>query len=142
MSDVLDRGTETGGITRRKMVGILVAGPTLIAATRYGVGTEAASAAPTAQPVDRYDLSDLLYDSTVPTQSLIVVEVKGDGTVHFDLPRAEVGQGITTSFAMVIADELDVALDKVVITLADAKPELQFNQFTGGSVATFEVPTS
>jgi isoquinoline 1-oxidoreductase beta subunit len=44
-----------------------------------------------------------------------------------------VGQGITTAIAMVIADELELPLDKVNITLSDARPELEFNQLTGGS---------
>ena len=34
---------------------------------------------------------------------------------------------------MMIADEMDLPLDKVHITLADARPELVFNQLTGGS---------
>jgi isoquinoline 1-oxidoreductase beta subunit len=34
---------------------------------------------------------------------------------------------------MLIADELDMPLDQVDITLADARPELVFNQLTGGS---------
>ena len=59
--------------------------------------------------------------------------VNADGTASFALPRAEVGQGITTAVAMTIADEMDLPLDKVNVTLADARPELVFNQFTGGS---------
>ena len=34
---------------------------------------------------------------------------------------------------MLIAEELDLPLDKVRMRLADARPELLFNQFTGGS---------
>ena len=37
---------------------------------------------------------------------------------------------------MIIAEELDLPLDKVVVTLADARPELLFNQLTGGSNTT------
>ena len=59
--------------------------------------------------------------------------VNHDGTVSFALPRAEVGQGITTAVAMTIADEMDLPVDKVTVTLADARPELVFNQLTGGS---------
>ena len=36
-----------------------------------------------------------------------------DGTASFALPRAEVGQGLTTSIAMLIAEELDLPLAKV-----------------------------
>ena len=88
---------------------------------------------PTVQPVDFYDLTDLLTDAANLTASLITVTINPDGTASFALPRAEVGQGITTAVAMVIADELELPLDKVNITLSDARPELEFNQLTGGS---------
>ncbi len=34
---------------------------------------------------------------------------------------------------MMVAEELDVALTLVDVTAADARPELLFNQLTGGS---------
>ena len=45
----------------------------------------------------------------MPTAGLITVVVNADGTVSFALPRAEVGQGITTAVAMTIADEMGLA---------------------------------
>ena len=93
----------------------------------------AQAAIPTVQPVDAFDLTDLLTDAAKPTSQLITVAVNPDGTVSFALPRAEVGQGITTAVAMTIADEMDIPLDKVNVTLADARPELVWNQLTGGS---------
>src|SRR3954453_10723955 len=122
------------GFTRRRMMGILIAGPTLITAARWGIApAPALGAVPTMQPVDHYDLSDLLSDSCRPTNWMITVTVNKDGTATFDLPRAEVGQGLTTSFAMVIADEMELPIEKVKVTLADAKPELVWNQLTGGA---------
>jgi len=85
------------------------------------------------EPSGIYDLTDLLSDATLPTANLITVVVNSDGTASFALPRAEVGQGITTAVAMTIADEMDLAVDQVLITLADARPELIWNQLTGGS---------
>ncbi|WP_434219632.1 molybdopterin cofactor-binding domain-containing protein [Amycolatopsis nalaikhensis] len=64
-----------------------------------------------------------------------------DGTASFELPRMEVGQGITTSSAMIIAEELDLPVDKVHVTLAPARPELIFNQLTGGSNTTISTFT-
>lgn len=53
----------------------------------------------------------------------------------------EVGQGITTSTAMLIAEELELPVEKVRVTLADARPELLFNQLTGGSNTTMSTYT-
>ncbi|HEX6461304.1 MAG TPA: molybdopterin cofactor-binding domain-containing protein [Thermoleophilaceae bacterium] len=123
------------GITRRRMVGYLIAAPTVVAAARFGLVTEQAKAAgiPTVQPVDHYDLSDILTEAALPTMPLLKVTVNSDGSASFELPRAEVGQGITTASAMTIADEMDLPLDRVHVTLADARPELVWNQLTGGS---------
>jgi len=122
-----------GGVSRRRFIGYLIAAPTLVAAAELTAAAPAAAAVPTVQPVDYYDLTDLLTQSTEPTWGLIKVIVNADSTVSFALPRAEVGQGITTAVAMTIADEMGIPLDQVEITLADANPELVFNQFTGGS---------
>jgi isoquinoline 1-oxidoreductase beta subunit len=122
----------SNGVSRRRFIGYLIAAPTVVGAAQLFV-EQADASIPTVQPVDLYDLSDLLTEAALPTAGLIMVTVNGDGTVSFALPRAEVGQGITTAVAMTIADEMGLALDKVKVTLADARPELLFNQFTGGS---------
>ena len=93
------------------------------------------------QVAELYDLNDMLTDAARPTANLITVEVHEDGTASFALPRMEVGQGITTSTAMLIAEELDLPLDKVDVTLAPARPELLFNQLTGGSNTTISTYT-
>jgi isoquinoline 1-oxidoreductase beta subunit len=128
------------GIPRRRFVGYLLAAPTLVAAAR--LGDDLLSAPPAAaeegppivaQPAVAYDLSDLLTDAARPTAHLISVQVDPDGTASFALPRAEVGQGVTTTAAILIAEELDLPVSKVRVTLADARPELMWNQLTGGS---------
>jgi CO/xanthine dehydrogenase Mo-binding subunit len=124
--------TRARGISRRRFMGYLIAAPTVVAGAQLMV-EPAQAAIPTHQPVDDYDLTDLLTDATLPTSGLITVTVNPDGSASFALPRAEVGQGITTAVAMTIADEMDLPLDKVNVTLADARPELVWNQLTGGS---------
>jgi len=121
-----------GGFTRRKMMGYLLAAPTLVAAAQWEAAP-ADAAIPTVQVTDALDLSDVLTLAALPTANLISVTVNSDGTASFALPRAEVGQGITTAVAMTIADEMDLPIDMVKVTLADARRELVFNQFTGGS---------
>jgi isoquinoline 1-oxidoreductase subunit beta len=82
---------------------------------------------------DFYDLGDALVQAAAPTNILLTLEITEDGGARFELPRMEVGQGIDTTIAMMIADELGVDLSKVTVVLADARPELFFNQLTGGS---------
>src|SRR4051794_37177284 len=120
--------------TRRRMVGYLIAAPTLVTAARWGLLPEPAKGAlPTLQPTDAVDLTDILTDAALPTMALLKVTVNPDGTASFDLPRAEVGQGITTAVAMTIADEMELPVERVHVTLADARPELVWNQLTGAS---------
>ena len=47
-----------------------------------------------------------------------------------------------TSTAMIIAEELELPVSKVKVTLADARPELLFNQLTGGSSTTTSTYTT
>ena len=137
----LDAGP--GRIARRSFLGYVVAGTTLVAAADLGLGRAAPAAAlpGVPQPAELYDLNDLLTEAAMPTANLITVTVHEDGTASFALPRMEVGQGITTSTAMLIAEELELPLDKVRVTLADARPELLFNQLTGGSNTTISTYT-
>ena len=85
------------------------------------------------QPEEIFDLGDLQNLAAAPTSGLLTVQVHADGTASFAAHRAEVGQGMTTAVAMMIAEEMDLPLNKVTVTLADARPELLMNQLTGGS---------
>ena len=128
------------GIGRRRFLGYVLAASTLTVAAQLGEGAAAPGAAAAVpgvpEPADLYDLNDMLTDAALPTANLITITLNPDGTASFALPRAEVGQGVTTSTAMLIAEELDLPLDKVQVSLADARPELVFNQFTGASNTT------
>jgi len=150
---------QPGGITRRRFFGYLIAAPTLVTAARLGIDlTDPSSAAalpglpsalpglPSAlpslpSPSDLVDLNDILTYAADPTANLIAVIINPNGTASFALPRDESGQGITTSSAMLIAEGLDLPLSKINISLAAARPELLFNQFTGGSNTTIATYT-
>ena len=124
------------GIDRRRFLTYLVAAPTLAVAVRYGLGPDAAHAAlpGTPEPADYLDLGDILILGAKATEELLIqLVLEEDGTVSCALPREEAGQGITTAVAMLIAEELDLPLTKVRVTLADARPELLTGQLTGGS---------
>jgi isoquinoline 1-oxidoreductase beta subunit len=123
---------------RRQFLGYLLAAPTLVAAAQLGEGIFAPQRADAAAPsnpqvADNYDLSDALSDAALPTSNLISVQVHPDGTVSHDMVRTEVGQGVQTAIAMLIAEEMDVPIEKVRVGHAPARPELHWNQLTGGS---------
>ncbi|MEU2428308.1 molybdopterin cofactor-binding domain-containing protein [Streptomyces sp. NPDC007861] len=137
---------EARGVGRRRFLGYVVAAPTLTVAAQLGeaaVAPPRAAAAVPSPPTasELYDLNDMLTTAALPTANLISIRIDADGTASFALPRAEVGQGITTSSAMLIAEELDLPLEKIRVTLADARPELLFNQLTGGSNTTISTFT-
>ena len=124
--------------SRRKFVGYLLAAPTLavgidLAASAADPKPASATIPTLPEPEEIFDLGDLQNLAAAPTSGLISVQVNADGTASFAAHRAEVGQGMTTAVAMMIAEELDLPLSKVTVTLADARPELLMNQLTGGS---------
>ncbi|MFF8573626.1 molybdopterin cofactor-binding domain-containing protein [Streptomyces sp. NPDC015408] len=126
---------------RRRFLGYVLAAPTLTTAAQLVPASEARADIPSPEITELIDLNDVMTAAALPTSGLITVEVNTDGTVSFALPRTEVGQGITTSTAMLIAEELGIPLSRVHITLAEARPELIFNQLTGGSNTTFSTYT-
>ncbi|MEV4318940.1 molybdopterin cofactor-binding domain-containing protein [Actinocrispum sp. NPDC049592] len=115
--------------TRRGFLTFLVAAPTLTVASR--LPADALPSLPA--PAEVMDLGDVLILAGTPTSNMLVLEVGADGQVSFQLPRAEVGQGIATAVTMLVAEELDLPLGSVHVSLSDARPELLFNQLTGGS---------
>lgn len=126
------------GQSRRSFLTCLVAAPTLALVTRAGADALAPQAAHAVVPslpavADVIDLGDLFILAGAPTSALLALAVEADGTIRFRLPREEVGQGLTTAVAMLVAEELDAPLADVRVELDDARPELLFNQLTGSS---------
>ncbi|MGW1214376.1 molybdopterin cofactor-binding domain-containing protein [Streptomyces sp. NPDC002499] len=107
------------------MVYSLVAS-TLTVAAPLGCDTSTAQGA---TPSAARAASDVLVTGT--DEEMLVLEVTAANKVVVRLPRLEVGQGITTAVAMMIAEELDARLADVDIPLADART--RGNQYTGGS---------
>jgi len=160
-------GDAPSGVSRRHFVGYVLAGTTLIVAGRYvvepdraaaaegvpgttgvrnGLSPEKYRAAGGATPIpsndlvaDDYDFMDMMRDTTRAVTPMLTLEVKPDGRVHFDMPRVEVGQGIETGVAQIIADQMEMSYDDVDITQSKARPELLDGQLTGGSSALYSL---
>ena len=127
---------------RRRFLTFLVGVPALALATRVtfdGFLPDTASAAttqaiPSGQSMEEtFDIADAIIMASAPTMPLVKLEIGTDGIARFEIPRIEMGQGMTTSMAMLIAEELDMPLEQVEVTCADARPELGANQLTAGS---------
>ena len=112
-----------GLLGRRRVLGYLIAAPTLAVGVSWIADSadprKADPAVPTLpQPEQIFDLGDLQNLAAAPTSGLISVQLNTDGTAFFAVPRTEVGQGMTTAIAMMVAEELDLPMDKVSIGLA------------------------
>lgn len=124
---------------RRRFLTHLVAAPVLTIAIEAVTSRPAAAEGlhipvPSGPAVEElFDVGDLLKLSSQPTMAQLRIEVSEHGTATLDLPRIELGQGITTAVSILIAEEMDLPMSQVRVTLADARPELLFNQLTAGS---------
>ena len=63
----------------------------------------------------------------------VFVAIAEDGTVTVTVHRSEMGQGVRTSIAMVVADELEADWDRVRVTQAPGDEPRYGNQDTDGS---------
>jgi isoquinoline 1-oxidoreductase beta subunit len=62
------------------------------------------------------------------------IAIAENGAVELSIPEAEMGQGILTGLAMILADELETPWDTVSVKMPDAD-ERYGNQSTGGSTS-------
>lgn len=120
---------------RRRFLTFLVAAPTLTIAARLGFDTTSAEALPLNVSVPELDLAAALQPAVDIGAANLVLEVTEDNRIRFESPRAEVGQGITTALAMMIAEDLDARLADIDLPLSDARPELGAAQSVGGSTS-------
>ncbi len=135
-------GEPAAPLSRRHLLGYAVSAPVMTVAAGFGANLALPSSAhaaplPLTPPdsVDYYDLGDALVQTSLPTMPLVKLSVGLDGRITLDLPRLESGQGIATACGMMVAEEFDVPWSAVLVTASDARPELLFNQVTGGSSA-------
>jgi isoquinoline 1-oxidoreductase beta subunit len=138
MADTASPALTTGPaglpVGRRTFLGYLVAGSTLTVALKVGFPDRAAAqdlAVP--EITDHYDLTDMLMDAGRPTYYDLLIEIAPDNRIRFEVPRAEVGQGVVTAAVMMLAEELDARVDDIDASLSPAEPHRLMGQVTGGS---------
>jgi isoquinoline 1-oxidoreductase subunit beta len=119
---------------RQVLKGLMIAGPTLAIAGRLGFA-DGANAFPTKtdELPDAQDFTDIFILSQQPTIYDLKIEIRPDNTVLAELPKQDIGQGIMTTFGMLVADNLDVPFESVTVELAKADAKWGAAQITGGS---------
>lgn len=68
----------------------------------------------------------------IPFQPNLFIKIDQDGTVTLTIHRTEMGQGVRTSLAMILAEELEADWSKVRVEQSPANGAIG-NQITGGS---------
>ncbi len=127
MADTLKPDVAVSGrVDRRRFLTWVVASPTLIVAARLGLDVPPASAA------EATVTGAGVAVTSSETSFDLYIAIGSDGRVLATLPRTEMGQGITTGVAMLVAEELDAGLGSVEVRSADADPSWLI-QLTGMS---------
>jgi isoquinoline 1-oxidoreductase beta subunit len=68
-----------------------------------------------------------------PFEANAFVTIEPDGTATITVAKSEMGQGVRTTLAMIVAEELDLDWSKVRVTQAPEHPDKYGRQGTGGS---------
>lgn len=80
-------------------------------------------------------------DATGELAPNMYVTVMPDGRIALAINKAEIGQGVTTGYTTLVAEELEVPIEAVDFYFADSFPEYRTSFFmhqTGGSTSTKE----
>jgi isoquinoline 1-oxidoreductase subunit beta len=73
-----------------------------------------------------------------PNPFVAYVHVKPDGQISLIVAKSEMGQGIKTGLAMILAEEAAVDFASVKVEQAETRPDLYAHLGTGGSGSTME----
>lgn len=115
----------TPKIDRRDFVTWAVAAPTAVAVGASLVPKDAAAA----------------FDGSTPSEGAVKINnylsITKDNKVQLTLPRVESGQGIFTSSAMLVADELGISMADMLVRGYDTSQQTEFSTtLQGGSGST------
>ena len=98
----------------------LIIGVRLSSVSAFAQENEKGSKGPTVNPFDAY------------------IHVKPDGKISLIVAKSEMGQGIKTGLAMLLAEEAEVDFSSVSVEQAETRPDIYAHMGTGGSGSTME----
>jgi len=82
--------------------------------------------------------SDKAKEKKAPNPFDAYIHVKPDGKISLIVAKSEMGQGIKTGLAMILAEEACVDFNSVSVEQAETRPDLYEHMGTGGSGSTME----
>jgi isoquinoline 1-oxidoreductase beta subunit len=82
--------------------------------------------------------SDAGVKKAPPNPFVAYVHVKPNGQISLIVAKSEMGQGIKTGLAMILAEEAEVDFNTVHVEQAETRPDLYAHMGTGGSGSTME----
>ena len=90
------------------------------------------------EPLLRSQESDKAGKKAPPNPFDAYVHVRPDGKVSLIVAKSEMGQGIKTGLAMILAEEAEVDFNSVSVEQAETRPDIYPHMGTGGSGSTME----
>src|SRR5712691_352214 len=75
---------------------------------------------------------------SLPSPFSAWIHVKPSGEISLIVAKSEMGQGIRTGLAMVLAEEAALDLNSVTVEQAETRPDIYPHLGTGGSSSTME----
>src|SRR5579863_8745377 len=82
--------------------------------------------------------SDKAKQKKAPNPFDAYIHVKPNGKISLIVAKSEMGQGIKTGLAMILAEESAVDFTTVTVEQAETRPDLYEHMGTGGSGSTME----
>jgi isoquinoline 1-oxidoreductase beta subunit len=79
-----------------------------------------------------FDIADVLSIAELPYANNLILEIKEDNTVRFELPRLDMGQGIATAVTLLVAEELSSDYELTEVVHSDRRADRPFSM-TGNS---------
>lgn len=102
-------------------------------------GTEELEAAPGAGPLRRgRGLAVIMKSTTTPTASAASVRLNGDGSVMLMTSSTEMGQGVRTCLAQIVAERLGLPVERVTVSAPDTDVT-PYDKSTSSSRTTFHM---
>lgn len=125
-----DGGGAPQGMSRRSFlrIGGAAGGGLLIAVSLGGCKSDKGEAQPEEPP--RQD-----EPPPAPFEANAFITIEPDNTATITVAKSEMGQGVRTSLALLVAEELDLDWSKVRIAQAPGNPDKYGRQGTGGSAS-------